>query len=296
MKLIKILIFTTTLIGFVFNSFSQFSQDVTIIRKTTSQKWELDSIDRKGTFRLVSYKPIYFSAFRWSSEKNNEPFNESGEFATDDKNVFNNIEAKFQISFKSKVFQGLLFGKGDIWVGYTQKAHWQVYNKKLSRAFRELNYEPELIFNYPLRVNLFGGQFRNLGIHFNHQSNGKDIPTSRSWNRLIFNIGYEYKNWNINLRPWYRSPDKEDENPGITRYIGDGELEIATNFGRHEIYTIISHSVQTFEKGNIQLNYVFPIRGHLRGHVQVFHGYGETLIDYNVSQTTLGVGISFSNW
>lgn len=279
-----------------FYSFSQLNSNNKIIKKSLSQQWELDSIDRKGTFRLVSYRPIYFAAARWSSKKNEKPFDESGEFATKDKNFFDNIEAKFQISFKSKLVEGLLFGKGDLWIGYTQKAHWQVYNKKLSRAFRELNYEPEVILNFPMKVDLFNGQIRTFGLIFNHQSNGKDIPTSRSWNRIILNIGYEYDNWNVNFRPWYRLPDAEDENPGITRYIGDGELEIGTNFGKHEVYSIISHSFSTFQKGNIQLNYVFPIRGHLRGQAQVFQGYGETLIDYDVSQTTFTIGVSFANW
>jgi phospholipase A1/A2 len=278
------------------NSFSQIDYNKQIIKKSISQQWELDSIDKKGTFRLVSYHPIYFTAARWSSRKNEQPFDESGEFATKDKNFFDNIEAKFQISFKSKLIQGLLFGKVDLWVGYTQKAHWQVYNKKLSRAFRELNYEPEIILNFPLKFDLLGGQVRSFGLIFNHQSNGKDIPTSRNWNRIIFNIGYEYKNWNVNFRPWYRLSDSEDENPGITKFIGDGELEIGTNFGKHEFYTIISHSFSTLQKGNIQLNYVFPIHGHLRGQAQVFQGYGETLIDYNVSQTTFGIGVSFANW
>jgi len=279
-----------------FYSFSQLNSNNKIIKKSLSQQWELDSIDRKGTFRLVSYRPIYFAAARWSSKKNEKPFDESGEFATKDKNFFDNIEAKFQISFKSKLVEGLLFGKGDLWIGYTQKAHWQVYNKKLSRAFRELNYEPEVILNFPMKVDLFNGQIRTFGLIFNHQSNGKDIPTSRSWNRIILNIGYEYDNWNVNFRPWYRLPDAEDENPGITRYIGDGEIEIGTNFGKHEVYSIISHSFSTFQKGNIQLNYVFPIRGHLRGQAQVFQGYGETLIDYDVSQTTFTIGVSFANW
>ena len=289
-KVILIILFIS------YDSFSQIDFNKVIIKKSISQKWELDSIDKEGTFRLVSYKPIYFSAARWSSKINEAPFNESGEFATKDNNLFENVEAKFQISFKSKLIQGMFFGTGDLWVAYTQKAHWQVYNVKLSRAFRELNYEPEIIFNFPLQIDFFKGKLRTFGVILNHQSNGKDIPTSRSWNRIILNIGYEYQNWSVNFRPWYRVPDTEDENPNITRFIGDGELEIGTNLGRHELYTILSHSFSTFEKGNIQMNYVFPIHGHLRGHAQVFHGYGETLIDYNVSQTTIGIGVSFSNW
>lgn len=176
-----------------YDSFSQVDFSKVIIKKSMSQKWELDSIDKKGTFRLVSYKPIYFAAARWSNKNNDEPFNESGEFATKDNNLFENVEAKFQISFKSKLIQGMFFGTGDLWVGYTQKAHWQVYNVKLSRAFRELNYEPEIIFNFPLQIVFFKGKLRPFGVILNHQSNGKDIPTSRSWNRIILNVGYEYE-------------------------------------------------------------------------------------------------------
>lgn len=294
MKHFKNLFFILLFSGYA--SFAQTDFNTIIIKKSMSQKWELDSIDKKGTFRLVSYKPLYFAAARWSNKNNQEPFNQSGEFATKSNDLFENVEAKFQISFKSKLVQGMFFGKGDLWVGYTQKAHWQVYNKKLSRAFRELNYEPEIILNFPLQIDFFKGKLRTVSLILNHQSNGKDIPTSRSWNRVMLNIGYEYENWSVNFRPWYRVPDEEDENPGITKYIGDGELEIGTNLGRHELYTILSHSFSSFEKGNVQMNYVFPIHGHLRGHVQVFRGYGETLIDYNINQTTVGVGVSFSNW
>ena len=35
--------------------------------------------------------------------------------------------------------------------------------------------------------------------------------------------------------------------------------------------------------------------GPIRGYVQVFSGYGETMIDYNWKQTTVGIGIAVSD-
>jgi phospholipase A1 len=270
--------------------------DTIIITKTYSQRWELNDADKNGTFRLMLYKPIYITAGRISSYPNKQPKSENPDYSATESSPYNNVEAKFQLSFKTKVVQDLLWGKGDIWIGYTQKAHWQIYNSDISRAFRELNYEPEIIFKYPLRFNFLGGQFKSVGVTFNHQSNGKNLPTSRSWNRVIFHTGYEIDNWIITLNPWIRLSDDEDENPKITKYIGDGELNVAYTYNRHQFYTIITHPFSTFEGGSIQLNYVFPIKGHLRGQVQLFDGYGETMIDYNHRQTTLGIGISFADW
>lgn len=271
-------------------------KDTAIVTKTYSQRWELDIADKKGTFRLMSYKPIYITAGRISTHPNKQPQSENPEHNAAERTPYNNIEAKFQLSFKTKVIQDLLWGKGDIWVGYTQKAHWQIYNSDISRAFRELNYEPELIFKYPLRFNFLGGQFKSVGALFNHQSNGKNLPDSRSWNRIIFHTGYEIDNWIITLNPWIRLGDDEDENPNITKYIGNGELNVAYTYNKHQFYTIITHPFNSFEGGSIQLNYVFPIKGHIRGQAQLFDGYGETMIDYNHRQTTLGIGISFTDW
>jgi len=46
----------------------------------------------------------------------------------------------------------------------------------------------------------------------------------------------------------------------------------------------------------VQVDYGFPLNRLLRGHVQVFDGYGESMIDYNHRATYIGVGISLLEW
>jgi phospholipase A1 len=268
-----------------------------IISKSYAQRWELDSIYKKGTFRLVSYRSIYVTPARWSSSPNEKPQSENPNNSATKSLDYDIVEVKFQISLKTKVLQSIFFGKGDLWVGYTQVAHWQLYNDPLSRPFREINYEPELIFKYPLHIKLFVGEFKSVGVSFTHQSNGRELPYSRSWNRVIFDLSYEIDSWIVSARPWIRLSDgNRDDNPAITDYIGDGEVNVSYTYDRHQFYTVITHPFNRWEGGSVQLNYIFPIKGHLRGHMQAFTGYGETLIDYNHNQTTIGIGVSFANW
>ena len=268
-----------------------------IISKTYSQRWELDSIDKKGTFRLVSYKSIYVAPARWTSSPNEKPQSENPTNSATETIDYDIVEVKFQLSLKTKLLQSIFWGKGDLWVGYTQIAHWQIYNEALSRPFREINYEPEIIFKYPLHIKAFTGEFKSIGISFTHQSNGRELPYSRSWNRVIFDLSYEIDSWIVSVRPWIRLSDGEkDDNPAISDYIGDGELNLSYSYNRHQFYTVITHPFNQFQGGSVQLNYIFPIKGHVRGHLQAFQGYGETLIDYNNKQTTIGIGVSFANW
>ncbi len=266
------------------------------VEQTISQKWELDSMNKKGTFRITSYKPTYVTAGRWSSNPNTQPYSENPDFSVPKAIAYNSREAKFQLSFKIKAVQSMLWGSADVWVGYTQIAHWQIYNKNISRVFRELNYEPEVIVNFPINASFLGFKMRAAGISFNHQSNGKDLPFSRSWNRIIFHAGFESNRWQFLVRPWIRLKDTEDENPLIVDYVGSAETTIGYGFKRMQISLISTHSFNKIGRGNYQVNYIFPLAGNLRAQVQFFRGYGETLIDYNHKQFTAGLGVSFSEW
>lgn len=224
--------------------------------KTLAERWELDPDKRHDVFVITAYKPVYITAGRYSNNPNTKPVSENPSYSLPFKVDYNNYEAKFQFSFKTKVARGLFFGHGDLWIAYTQKAHWQVYNEKLSRPFRELNYEPELILNFATRYPVLGFEGRMLGVSLTHQSNGRTLPLSRSWNRIIFHAGFERKNWQVMLRPWIRIPDEEDENPAICDYVGRGEAVVVFNKGRHQFSTVLTHSMR-FEnggKGSAQLN------------------------------------------
>ncbi len=266
--------------------------------KNLEEKWELEKEFSNPTFRLTPFKPIYLSPGRWSSNPNEQPKSETPGYTLPLIVPYNDYEAKLQISFKTKVTAGLFKGKGDLWIGYTQRSHWQVYNKLLSRPFRETNYEPELILNFATKFQLAGFTGRMIGLSFNHQSNGRSMPLSRSWNRIIFHAGFEKDNWQVMIRPWIRIPDSEDENPEILNYTGRAEAIVIYSWKGQQFSTQLNHSLRLGDRnrGRIQFDWVFPVMSYLKGHLQVSEGYGETMIDYNHRQTTIGLGVSLVEW
>lgn len=276
-----------------------FNRPDSLVTKTLSQDWELDADKRRGTFKLNSYKPFYVHPLHYSNSVNKSPQSEGLDNAVPEPVDLDNVEVKFQISFKTKVVQSFLFGKGDIWVGYTQVAHWQVYNKNLSRPFRELNYEPELIATYPLDFKVLGFQAKMVSLGFNHQSNGRSDPISRSWNRLMLQLAFEHDHFQIYLKPWWRldGGDEDDDNPEISEYIGRAETTVIYKKNGTIISALATNSLSFNDnRGSLQLNYLFPIKNTLRLHLQFFTGYGESLIDYNHHQTTASIGLSFVDW
>jgi phospholipase A1 len=264
-------------------------------------RWELAPESKLGTFNIRGYKPVYVLPAFFTSNQNNQPHSPNpNNTVVAPGDPLDNIEAKFQLSLKAKVWQGVFGDQGDLWVGYTQSSRWQVYNSQLSRPFRETNYEPEAMLVFNTHYRLLGWDGRLLGIGVNHQSNGRGDPLSRSWNRVIANVGFERDGWTVMLRPWWRIPESRstDDNPDISDYMGRGEVQIVHEWHGQEFGMLLRHSMRGGSRshGSARFSWSFPIAGNVRGYTEVFKGYGESLIDYNHNATYLGVGVSLLDW
>lgn len=262
-------------------------------------RWELAKDSKLGVFQLRGYKPLYLMPVFWTSDKNEMPHSPNPRNTVTEPQPLDNTEAKFQLSFKTKFAENLFGDNGDLWGAYTQSSRWQVYNGEESRPFRETNYEPEVMLVFRNNYSLGGWKGRMAGIGINHQSNGRSDPLSRSWNRVIFTVGLDRENWALVVRPWWRVPDgNDDDNPDIEDYIGRGDAMLTYSKGGHEFTVLARHSLRTGDKshGAVQLDWGFPIHRSFRGHIQAFHGYGESLIDYNHKATYIGLGISLLEW
>lgn len=266
---------------------------------TMSKTWELDAAEKRGTFKLVPHKLNYLLPVRYSTSTNTMPSSPAPGRSVNVELPLQPTEAKFQFSFKVKAWENIFGDNGDLWLGYTQQSNWQVYNnnKGVSAAFRESNYEPEAILSFRTDRDVLGWHWRMLNIGFVHQSNGHALPLSRSWNRLYAQFGLERRNFSILARPWVRVPESaaRDDNPDIRDYMGSGDLR-AIYQRSGQVFSALGRYSASGRHGFVQFEWAFPISGALRGYVQATSGYGESLIDYNHSQTTIGVGLLLLPW
>jgi phospholipase A1 len=263
-------------------------------------RWELSPESKLGTFNLRGYKPVYLMPIFATSNQNTEPKSPNPVNTVTSPQPLQNSEAKFQLSLKTKIWQGVFGEYGDVWVGYTQDSHWQIYNSKDSRPFRETNYEPEATLVFNTNYSVFGWDGRLLGIGLDHQSNGRADPLSRSWNRVMADIGFERDSWTVMFRPWWRIPESKasDNNPDISNYVGRGDMQIIHEWNGQEFGLMLRSSFRggSDAHGAAQFTWSFPLVGNLRGYMEAFKGYGESLIDYNHNATYLGAGVSLLDW
>ncbi|NOZ52732.1 MAG: phospholipase A [Gammaproteobacteria bacterium] len=282
------------------NSKQHINDQTTISHETPLSKTPLDErlISEQQTqwnkFVITPHKPNYVLPIAYDSKRNEQ-------IESDD-----NLEIKFQFSLRVPLVQGLLGENSFISLGYTQVSYWQAYNSDASAAFRETNFEPELMLTFFNNTRIMNLTNRLITVGVVHQSNGQSSLTSRSWNRIYVNFILEKQNLYLSIKPWYRFPEDKkqnpldsagDDNPNIEKYLGYGELSGIYKFRKQTYGFMLRNNLRTSDsKGAIQFDWTFPLHGRLNGYIQYFNGYGESLIDYNRYTNRLAVGIMFTNW
>lgn len=251
------------------------------------QEWELDRSSKRGVFNFRPHRPSYLLLANYSTSSNDTPFDEFTPGGIKSKHV----ELTYQISFKMKMIEQLLSTPVDLWFGYTQNSFWQAYNRAASSPFRETNYQPELMLTTPLALDLGILDVRYLTLALNHQSNGQTSTLSRSWNRIYAEVGAEKGKFGVSFRLWKRLDNarSDNDNIDITDYMGHGDVRATYRFDGHELSLLARRNISTGH-GALQAGWAFPVVANLNGYVQVFSGYGQSLIDYNYSQKSVGAG------
>ncbi|WP_443019965.1 phospholipase A [Shewanella sp. OMA3-2] len=252
-------------------------------------------------FVLTPHRPNYILPVTYQSNPNNTPFEEK--YPDQDIQV-DDIEAKFQISFKFPLVYNMFGDNGHLFFAYTNQSYWQLYNKEVSSPFRETNHEPEMfmLFNNDWKVAGLTNSFWGFGAV--HQSNGQTDPLSRSWNRLYGTMVFDRGPFALGIKAWWRIPEDEknsptdsrgDDNPDIDDYMGNFEVTGVYGLDAHRFTMLLRNNLASDNKGAVELTWSYPIIGNLRVYTQYFNGYGESLIDYNHHNQRIGIGVALND-
>ena len=249
-----------------------------------------------NAFSLMPHKPNYIILSYNSSQPNAEPL----ETAFPNHNTdLQHLETKFQLSMKFPIMQNVIYGHGDLYAAYTNRSFWQQFNKTHSSPFRDTNHEAETWLSFDTNYSIAGFQGSIIRTGFSHQSNGRSGSLSRSWNRLYSEFILEQDDLYLSFKPWFRIPESSssDDNADIDHFMGHFELRALYKHKEHTFDLMLRNNLKTgHNRGALELAWSFPIHKKVRGYVQWFNGYGESLLDYDNHTNSIGFGVQLSDW
>lgn len=255
---------------------------------------ELDDVESKKTifqilgsdFGLYPYKKNYLLPYTYDFKEKSDRKKE---------------ETIFQLSVKIPLTYNLLSSNELIAIGYTQKSWWQTFSS--SKPFRETNHTPEIFMMIPT-PNI--SNLHAFKISLFHQSNGRSIQNSRSWNGLeissFFQTGYLFSALSLTHRFNEKGSDplnpNDDDNPQLMKYRGSVALDINYLYKRH-IFSSKFLISEKEEYGSKTFEWSFPLTAIFSsnktyGMFTYFDGYSESLIDYDNKVKRIGFGLQLS--
>ena len=262
--------------------------------------WELDPDDKRGTFVVRTYQPNYLLPAHWSSNINKSPSSpthpDGGSFPQ-----YRQTEAALQLSLRAKALENVLLPNADLWLAYSQQSIWQLWNGQDSAPFRSSDYQPEAMLVVPVSDQLgdLGGgwRWRMVLAGIAHESNGEGLPLSRSWNFAYLGTTFTHDDIALRARFNQRLGEKGvDDNPHITDWTGNTELSVGWLPGESTMQLTARTSFKSWDRGSLKFEWTHPVfrakPDGLRYYLQLFSGYGETMLDYNHRQNSIGLGFT----
>lgn len=215
------------------------------------------------------------------------------------------LDSRFQLSFKYRPFDPgarvaqYFPGLSSLYFGYTQTSLWDLGAD--SSPFKDTSYRPSLYYRWlGTGQGLKPAEWR-AGIE--HESNGRDGADSRSINIAFITPTWHFEfadSRRLTLSPRFYHYLEKSDNSDIHRYRG--YVDWQARFGRDDgavLTALYRHGTGGYSA--TQLDFSYPVSDKLFGrtgtfvHLQLFEGYGETLIDYNqYEDVQLRLGLSLA--
>ncbi len=271
-----------------------FNQNVYAQEPATSleKKSVSESVADDNPYAITLYQPTYIMPFSYTSN-----FSKAAAADTSDNQKLDHYETQFQFSVKVSALKNIFNYRNSLNIAYTQLSFWQVYND--SPFFRETSYQPEIFFENDFDKILWGGwHFQILKFGYLHDSNGRGGNYERSWNRAYGETIFSKQNWMVSLRPWYVIHDEglKENNPNIAKFLGHERVVIAYKI-KNNVLSLQTYNLERVgSRSSEQLTWSFPLIKQLRGYVQLFDGYGQSLIDYTQHASSASLGIALNDW
>ena len=198
-------------------------------------------------------------------------------------------DVKFQLSIAQRLTKSKLPFDTYLFIQYTQKAFWNVFQKSL--PMRDLNFNPGIGLGHLI---IHHNKFIGKGyLMLEHESNGKDSTASRSWNKVTFATAIVLnKNWEAQFKTWIPIVDGK-YNKDLLKY--NGIFQMAANFRtdnkRFNCGVILTKRKTWFSfNTQVELSYKFNNNENQYFFLQYYNGYGENLLEYNHFKSMLRIG------
>lgn len=203
----------------------------------------------------------------------------------DTSNLNDGLVFKFQISSKLKILDTPFY------LAYTQNSFMNV--KVTSYPFYDHNFRPELLYR---KESQHEEPLRWWQIALVHQSNGREEPASRSWNQVAGRLMFYWDGWFVEPHLWIPFSVEQDD---FTEYMGFGSLTIGHGFDNDIRVTGWVRPGGSFDKAALRVDLSIPWGSMFSSYrhrtamglwIQGFHGYGETMLGYDVRSSSIAIG------